>query len=184
MTKAKTPSKKGKLSFKSVAEHSACADVSNEIAFFECMNKIVEGCDAKGVVLIVGRSTQVNVDDKEDKDAIEKKESSLTTQELSKLRYVVVTENRDKMMKTAQKFASADQQSNKDMVFNTATGNEIILQMSNKIQSAMKKKNLPLRFDTLFALTHALHQYNKWLTDNDMYGEGGQLFVFDLLHLK
>ena len=36
-------------------------------------------------------------------------------------------------------------------------------------------KTLPEKFDALFALTHALFVDDKWMSDNECWGEGGNL---------
>lgn len=185
MTKAKSPSKSGIV--------TKVANVSSEKAYFDHMDSVLDSVGGKGTMLIVGLdgSDDEEEDEEEDidEDKIEdnekekehdetghgdKKKKVLTSEDLSKLRYIIVTENRDKMLDQAIKFVTMGQQDDCMMMFNTHTGNKTIMQIPNKIKAAMKKSTFPLRFDSLFALTHALFSYDCWLHDNEMYGEGGE----------
>jgi hypothetical protein len=184
MTKAKTPPKSGIV--------AKVADTSTEKAFFDHMDTVVESAGAKGTIVIVGLDTNSDEENEDEDDEVDgednenekvkenekvdKKEKVLTSQQLSKLRYVIITENREKMLNQAIKFATGGQQNDGIMMFNTSTGNRIIMMIPKKIKAAMKLATFPLRFDSLFALTQALFEYDYWLDDNEMYGEGGQLF--------
>ena len=45
--------------------------------------------------------------------------------------------------------------------FNTHTGNVVISGIPKKIKAAARAKSIPVRFETLFALTYALWQNRK-----------------------
>lgn len=151
-----------------------------EKIYFEKLESVVKSTGAKGYLIIsdVDSSDSEESDDEntsEDCEPSQKKaKKELTEEQLSKLRHVIITENREKMMNQGEKFATCGQENDYCMMFNTTTGNRIIFEMPIKIRGAMKKKNFPLRFDALFGLTYALNRYDMWLEDNECHGEDGK----------
>ncbi len=61
------------------------------------------------------------------------------------------------------------------MMFNTQSGNNVIIQLEDFISAAAKQKTIALKFDAFLALTLALNEYDFWINDNEMWEEGGQL---------
>jgi len=55
----------------------------------------------------------------------------------------------------------------------TNAGNAVIMNIIPWINKAKKQKTNALRFDALFALTHALLYDDLWMHDNELYGPGG-----------
>jgi uncharacterized protein YqeY len=101
----------------------------------------------------------------------------LTEEEVSQLRHVIVTPRRSTCLDKAAEFVTLGQSRDGGgwMMFNTSSGNDVIYDLPKKINSAMRKKTIPERFDHLFALTYKLHQYDFWLRDNEMWDDDGEL---------
>jgi hypothetical protein len=104
-------------------------------------------------------------------------EDDITQEQVDKMRIVITTHNRAKLLEKYSSYASCGQ-SDEDsgiMMFNTATGNDVIDEMSAKIKTAMNAKGWDKKFDHLFALTAALLRYDNWVHDNEYSGAGGML---------
>lgn len=65
-------------------------------------------------------------------------------------------------MKKADKFASGGQGGSKFCMLNTHSGNVIIDGIPKEISKVSKGKTAADRFDSLFALTHALGVWDYW----------------------
>lgn len=98
----------------------------------------------------------------------------LTTEQYNTLRYVLITRKRSKALKTAELFATLDQPKSRRW-FNTSTGDSIIFGIPNEIKEIKEKKTIPEQYDALFALTYMLNKYDRWLHDNQVWEEGGEL---------
>merc|ERR1712157_97612 len=93
--------------------------------------------------------------------------------QLAQLRHILIDAARDKALKVARKFVTLGQEGSMCM-FNTHSGNEIILGIPVQVRKAMRKKKLSERFNALFALTFSLLQFDFWMHDNEFYEEGGE----------
>lgn len=58
------------------------------------------------------------------------------------------------------------------MMFNTSSGNYVISELLDRIKSAMSSnKKWPAKFNTLFALTYNLLEYDFWYYDNEIISD-------------
>lgn len=116
-------------------------------------------------------------DDDEQENKKELDLDTLTQEQVDKLRLIILTPNRKKLLKKASSFVSGGQSDEGFgfMMFSTSSGNNVILELSSKIKSAMNSKTLDKKFDALFALTAALLDYDSWVYDNECWGEGGKV---------
>ena len=133
---------------------------SPEDEYQERLQRVMEEHGCIGSMLIIG---------------IDGPERALTAQEMETLRHVLITKSREKALTKAMDFCTCGQADDACMIFNTRSGNEVILGIPRQIKSALSKKSLPARFDALFALTRGLQAYKFWMHDNECYGEGGEL---------
>jgi len=137
---------------------------------FKLLEETIASCSALGSCLIVGI-------DRDDSDSTESSSSDedeeLTEEQVLSLRRIIITENREKALRRATKFATGGQRG--CMMFNTDSGNMLIAELPREIRKAMKKVSLPDQFDALFGLTYSIYQYDYWMTDNEMYGPGGNV---------
>ena len=86
------------------------------------------------------------------------------------MRYIIITNKRAKLIEKAYDFTDPN-----GGWFNTNSGNIVIEGIPAQITRALKPKDIPSRFDGLFALTTALDTNDFWLHDNECYGEDGSL---------
>ncbi len=138
-------------------------------AYFGQLNEAITRHHCKGSMLIVAINDS---DDDVDDDVDDQKE--LSAAELSKLRYILINDSRDKALTKAHKFASCNQSEGFAM-FNTHQGNLICHGIPGEIKKALKKSSLPERFDHLFALTHGIKAYDFWIRDNECWEPGQEL---------
>jgi hypothetical protein len=144
--------------------------VSPEDEYQERLERVMEEHGCIGSLLIIGIDGG-----SDDEDGKEDQERALTAQEMETVRHVLITKSREKALTKAMDFCSCGQADDAFMMFNTRSGNEVILGIPRQIKSAMSKKSLPARFDALFALTRGLQLHDFWMNDNECYGEGGEL---------
>jgi hypothetical protein len=137
-------------------------------AYFKKLNEAITRHHCKGSMLIVA------INDSDDDDVDDEKE--LSAAELSKLRYILINDSRDKALTKAHKFASCNQDQEGFAMFNTHEGNLICHKIPGEIKKALKKTySTPERFDHLFALTHGLKTYDFWIRDNECWEPGQEL---------
>merc|ERR1712216_559442 len=92
--------------------------------------------------------------------------------EVEKLRHILINKSRDSALKKAHKFASCGQADDPCAMFDTQDGNKICFRIPRMIEKALGNKNLPERFDALFALTHGLTTFGFWIHDNECWEAG------------
>jgi uncharacterized FlaG/YvyC family protein len=146
--------------------------------YFEALNAMITARGATGKILIRGISDEDSEDSEEEEEQekeSEKKNTRHTTEQISTLRFVIITASGEKSINSAMNMVTDDQLGSGIMMFNTSSGNNVIAEIPNDINKAMRKKKVPLRFDALFGLTLALKTYDCWLYDNEMWGEGEEL---------
>jgi hypothetical protein len=142
-------------------------------AYFERLSAVIDQQKGKGYILVEGISRSDGKGDEEDEDAEDLK--VYTEEQISQLRIIVITDSREKCLKKAANFVTCGQAGDCVMMFNTQSGNDVICGMPAEIAKAMKKKKMSERFDNLFALTDKLKEYDMWMNDNELYGEGTEL---------
>lgn len=100
----------------------------------------------------------------------------LTAEQISMLRYVMVTKSREKAINQGLNFATQTYGDSQIVRLNTYTGNEVICRMPGKINQCMMKK-IPKcqQFDKLLGLTYALNDEDFWFYENELWEEGEEL---------
>ena len=144
--------------------------VSPEDEYQERLERVMEEHGCIGSLLIIGIDGG-----SDDEGGEEDQKRALTAHEIETLRLVLITKSREDAFTKAMDFCTCGQADDACMIFNTRSGNEVILGIPRQIKSALSKKSLPARFDALFALTRGLQAYDFWMHDNECYGEGGEL---------
>ena len=146
-------------------------------AHFDRLKQAMTRENALGQMMVKGVETDEDEDNEEDDDEEDDEEEGgkqYTEKKIAKLRHILINDSRSKALTKASKFASCGQ-SGGFMMFNTTSGNQIISGIPTEIKKAMNKKKITERFDALFALTSSLKNYDFWMHDNEMWGEGGEL---------
>ena len=147
-------------------QKTAAAATPNKTRFFENLDAVLEARGGVGQMLIVG----IGGDDEEDEEEEEDLGKDYTEEQLATLRYIIITNKRAKLIEKAYDFTDPN-----GGWFNTNSGNIVIAGIPAQITKALKPKDIPSRFDGLFALTTALDTNDYWLHDNECYGEDGTL---------
>lgn len=145
-----------------------------EQKFTERLKSAIHKISAEGYMPIRTIPPEDNDDDEEEGKG-DKPKRVYTEEDMSTLRFILITKNRAKTLKASAKFVTCGQQDDGVMMFNTHDGNVVIEGIPKEVSKAMKKKTLAEKFDALFALTFMLNRYDCWLYDNefgDEYGEG------------
>jgi hypothetical protein len=129
-------------------------------AFFVVLRKFVEEHRAVGYTIIRG----INADDEEEdsEEESDDKRKKYTAEQMDAIRVLIITESREKLMKKADKFASGGQAGSGFCMFNTHSGNVIIMGIPHEISKVSKLKTAAERFDGLLALTYALGKWDYW----------------------
>lgn len=145
-------------SVESKAKKAKVASLKDD--YLERLGETIERCSAVGCVMIAGANEDEEFDSDSDVD-------DYTGEEIDRLRHVVVTKNREKEIdKCEKKYGHT--------MWNTHTGNVVIMSLKKSINAYERKykKSLLDKFDAFFALTYVLNQFDPWIYDNELYGEG------------
>jgi hypothetical protein len=145
-------------------------DLYAQAEYTERVERVMQEHGCEKSILIVGiddGETQGEDDDGEDK--------AVTAEELARVRHVLINKSRETALMKALDFCTCGQATDDGMWFNTSSGNKVCQGIPCQVQTALRKKLLPQRFDALFALTRGLQRYNFWMHDNACHGKGGDL---------
>jgi hypothetical protein len=114
-------------------------------------------------------------DDEEDEEENEESEDDqpqvekeYTDEEMAKLRHVLLTERRAKLITEMEVLMLGDQHQDLVKSFNTSYSNHIISAVPQQIIFASAKA-LPEQFDHVFGITKAIQNYDNWMYDYDEY---------------
>lgn len=120
---------------------------------------------------------KVDADEKDESNRPAKKQKKeLSAEQVSTLRYVLLTKARDQEVEKGLKFASCNQNKRQISIFDTNTGNVVISKLPRKIKDCMMKKlTKSQQFDKLLGLTFGLNEYDTWIHDSEMWEKGGGL---------
>lgn len=151
-------------------------DLTPTKAHFKRLDACIEKNGCLGQMLIVGVKAEGDEEEEEEDEgqSSEDGEAEYSEEQMARLRHILINTSRDKALKAAVKFATLGQQDDGMCMFNTHSGNQIIFGIPGEVRKAMKKKSLPERFNTLFALTHSLLEFDFWMHDNECYEERGE----------
>lgn len=170
-----------------VRADASTVEKSFEDIYFDRMEEAIQRCGAQGYLIIRGVERDDDNDDDddagndgEDEETQESKSpenepkanKSLSEGAFDCFRVVLMTKARVAEIDKADDFVTCGQVGDWMQMYNTHSGNMVIEGIPNKINSAMRRKTLPARFDSLFALTYCLHDTDCWLFDNECGGEG------------
>lgn len=107
-------------------------------------------------------------EDEEDDDEAEDDENKVyTAEQISKLRHVLITENRAAALERAEKLVLGDQYGQGFAMFNTSFSNRLFRTVPAAITAISKKASAADRFDELYALTKSLFETDVWMNDYD-----------------
>eukprot|EP00600_Ochromonadales_sp_CCMP1393_P009399 CAMPEP_0174968664 /NCGR_PEP_ID=MMETSP0004_2-20121128/8267_1 /TAXON_ID=420556 /ORGANISM="Ochromonas sp., Strain CCMP1393" /LENGTH=241 /DNA_ID=CAMNT_0016217937 /DNA_START=20 /DNA_END=745 /DNA_ORIENTATION=- len=158
------------------AEKDTGTKLSPYGVFLARLKEAEEKYAAKGSAYIVGAmddDDEEEEEDEEEEDDEEKLADKCTQAQVDRIRVCLITENREKEMNAASKFVSCGQSG--FMMFDTQSGNQVIMGIPKQVQKAMKKKTLSERFDALFGLTFQLNYLDFWINDNELWQEGDEM---------
>jgi hypothetical protein len=148
-------------------------------AFFERLKAVKQRYATDRVIIVRGVRLEYGEDeeeeDEEDEDEEEGANRTYTAEQLARLRYVILTSRRNRMIEEAMDFVTCGQAEEFFMMFNTSDGNKVCLGIARRVTKALKLKTLPQQFDSLFGLTFALSEEDHWLDDNEYYERNGAL---------
>ena len=145
-------------------------------AYFARLEKALTDHNCKGSMLVMGIQSDKDSDDDDDDDEQEQ-EQEYTEEQIATLRHILINDSRDKALEAGHSFASCGQ-SDDDCglaMFNTSSGNQVILGIPAEVKKALKKGTAAAQFDALFGLTHGLKNYDFWMHDNECWEPGGEL---------
>ncbi|KOO25633.1 hypothetical protein Ctob_003621 [Chrysochromulina tobinii] len=157
---------------KQKASPAGTAALTPKDAYIARLEKTIDEYRCKGSMLIVCvHNHEHDEEDDDDDDEEEHDTKEYTAEDISRLRHILINDSRDKALKKAQKFATCGS----SMMFGTSEGNQICIGLPREVKKALKLKTLPERFDTLFALTYAIKEYDFWMNDNECWESGAEL---------
>ena len=138
--------------------------------FFEAFDKVQKrNPKNKGAMVIKGISSGEDSDsDDEDDEEKEVDKSKYTAEQMSTLRYVFITQKREDKLNEMKEYVLGDQATHSVMMFNTSFSYDILDGFNHYKSSGWKKLKTPAdKFDSLFAYTYMLKNYDVWLNDNE-----------------
>jgi hypothetical protein len=149
--------------------------------YFEKVHEVMDRCGAKGYTVVRGINRDRDEDEDEEdteeegqKQRAPKERDPIPEHKFADFRIVLVTDKREADIKKADDFVTCGQSDDCCQMYNTHTGNTVIMGIAGRVNSAMRRKSIPARFDALFALTTCLHDTSCWIEDNECWGEGGE----------
>jgi hypothetical protein len=120
-------------------------------------------------------------EDSDSEDESEEPEGGFTQEQVDTLRYVAVTLGRDKALRQMEKLVLKEQAGGGMMMFNTSFS-WTLLQTFDEFTKWYTKLTWPERFDSLFAFTYMLGNFEVWMHDHecDWAADGGKKMITDL----
>ena len=110
-------------------------------------------------------------DDEESEDESEEdtesKLAKLSEDKCKKCRWILVDKAREEQIDKGFKIASAGQEGDGFMMFNTSTGNQVIMGSIKRIAQIKKLATDKEKFDAMLGLTIGIKRYDDWMPDND-----------------
>ena len=107
-------------------------------------------------------------EDDDDDDEEEEDTSKYTAEQMSTLRYVFITKERELQLDMMKDYVLGDQADDEIMMFNTSFSYEIRDGFEEYRSVSWKKLKTPAqKFDSLFAYTYLLKMYDTWMHDNE-----------------
>lgn len=107
--------------------------------------------------------------DEDDEDEEEEQDTSkYTAEQMSSLRYVFITQKREDKLDEMRRFILGSQANDSIMMFNTSFSYEVMDGFEEYKSRIWKKMKTPAeKFDSLFAYTYNLKNYDVWMHDNE-----------------
>lgn len=111
---------------------------------------------------------QEEAEDQEEQQPDEKsKYKNFTNEKISRLRHIIITKRRENLLNKMKNVILFNQGKDSDiLMFNTSFGNYIKFIIPREIKKAMRK-DLPEKFDYLFAFTKTISEYDYWMNDHE-----------------
>jgi hypothetical protein len=103
-------------------------------------------------------------DEEEEEEEGGKDIASMNEEELKRVMVVIMSKRRIAMGKRYRKLVLGRF---KDLWFNTSFGSHVLLGMPSELTRISKLKDLSEQFDSLYALTNNLSEFDSWMYDND-----------------
>lgn len=143
---------------------------------FERLDAAMKRAGALGQMLVRGIRRRVEDEEEGDEGDSEAEEGEkYTEEEIATLRHIFITKNRDKELTKAETFVTCGQADDMIRMYNTTTGNQVILGIPREVNKIMRKKTASAKFDGLLGLTYHLKDEDTWMMDNECWGEDGEL---------
>jgi hypothetical protein len=98
-------------------------------------------------------------------DEDEEDDREYTEEELTRLRYVIVTDRREKTLEQYSNLVLGEQAEGGLLMFDSSFSADIFKKIPPEIKKILKKKSPAEKFDELYGLTKALLNYNVWMFD-------------------
>jgi hypothetical protein len=114
-------------------------------------------------------------DDYDDDDDIDDKEdtSTYTAEQMSSLRFVLITKKREDRMEEMRELVLGDQADSNFLMFNTSFSYDILGTFDHFKTKLYTKAKIPAdKFDLLLAYTYNINEYDVWMHDNEGGMEG------------
>lgn len=172
-TTTKTKTNEEKLSLHREEESKNSGSKSSEKTPFQLFsdrfNEVMQRNNYVDSILIRGlpRSDEENDDDEEEgkgnkKQTSEERESSYTQEEIDSLRFVLLTEERAKLLNKIDKAFQGDNYGERIQMYTSRDKWRMISYIEDQLQKIQKQKLLKKRFNHLFALTKVSLDYDYW----------------------
>jgi hypothetical protein len=124
-------------------------------------------------------------EDSDSEDEPEETEGGLTQEQVDTLQYVAITLGRDKALRQMEKLVLKEQAGGHGMMMFNTMFSFTLLQTFNEFSKWHTKLTWPERFDSLFAFTHMLDDFDVWMHDHEACwaDDGGKKMITDLAKL-
>ena len=131
-------------------------------AHFERLHAKITELGALGQMLVVGVRGEYN-EDEDEYDEVD--EDNLTAAQMSQMRHIIITKQREKQLKAAERRVLGDQAGDDFLSFNTSFSYEILPEIEK--MAGKKTNDATKRFDELFAFTYYINEHDTWVHDNE-----------------
>ena len=106
-------------------------------------------------------------EEEEDSDEEDEDTSKYTAEQMSSLRYIMITKRRSDLLDETRQLILGDQANHSIMMFNTSFSYAVLDGFYHFKKEYGKAKSPELKFDELLAYTYILQEYDVWMHDNE-----------------
>jgi hypothetical protein len=149
-------------------------DLSPFDNYFQGLDEVQGRYSSHIALLVVGIEMDDDDEGKHD-DPLNNDPSSLTQEQVTKLRHIVITPNRELCFAVHEEYVSCGLVHSNSPRFTSSHANRVMTTLNERIDLCLRHLNANFQYDNLLGLTCNLMEYKHWLYDNEYCGPAGKI---------